>query len=71
MENIYDIGGESYVPATLKKRTISEKIEFVFDLIFDILKVWVLSIPLWFISIYRLFISPSKKSVVGQVVLVN
>lgn len=72
MENIYDFGRVSYKPAeSIKKFTIFEKLLFLCELLIDIIKVLVLSVPHWCISLYRVFVSPRKKSVVGQTVLVE
>lgn len=72
MENVFDLGRVTYVPAVpIKKLTVFEKFLFFCDLLVDILQVIVFSIPHWFIAIYRLVVSPAKKSVVGQTVLVR
>lgn len=72
MENIFDIGIANYEAAQpTKELTFFEKCLFVCDLLIDIIKVLVLSIPHWFIAIYRLVVKPAKKSVIGQTVLVT
>lgn len=72
MENVLDIGNGSYEAADpMKKWTIYEKCLFNRNLLIDIVKVIVLSMPHWFIAIYRLVVSPAKKSVSGETVLVQ
>lgn len=72
MENIYEFGRVSYVSAEpLKNQTKSEKCVFILILLVDIIKVIVFSIPYWIVSLYHLFVSPAKKSVDGQTVLVQ
>lgn len=72
MENIYDFGRVSYVPAEpVKKLTVFEKFLFLSELLIDIIKVIVLSIPHWFIAFHQLIVSPLKKSVAGETVLVE
>lgn len=71
MENVYDFGRVAYVPADLiKESTVSEKCVFILDVSIDIVKTIVLGIPHLFISLYHLFVSPAKKLVTGQTVLV-
>lgn len=72
MENILDIGIASYEAAQpTKMLTFYEKCLFGRELLIDIIKVLVLSIPHWLIAIYRLIVNPAKKSVNGQTVLVT
>ena len=72
MENIFDIGIANYEAAQpTKELTFFEKCLFVCELLIDVIKVLVLSIPHWLIAIYRLVVKPAKKSVIGQTVLVT
>lgn len=71
MENIYDFGRVSYVPAeSVEKISTFKKCLFIRDLLIDIIKLVVFGIPHLFIATYHLFVSPTKKSVAGQTVLV-
>lgn len=72
MENVLNIGSSSYEKAEpIKAPTCRERLVFGCELFIDTIKVVVLSIPLWFVAFYRLFVSPRKKSVFGQTVLVT
>lgn len=71
MQNIFELGLVPYMAADpLEEISLCKKFLFGMSVLCDIVKVLVLSIPHWLISLYRCIISPTKKCVKGQTVLV-
>lgn len=72
MQNAFDLGIVRYVAADpLKKISLWKKFVFSVLVLCDIIKVLVLSTPNWLIAIYHCVVSPPKKCVKGQTVLIT
>lgn len=71
MLDVFELGLVPYVAADpIEKIGKWKKFVFLLLVFCDIIKVLVLSTPNWLISIYYCIISPPKKCVKGQTVLV-
>lgn len=72
MENVFDAGKVPYEAAPpIVPMTIVQRIVFIVEVIFDVCKVLLMSLPYWIESLVYLFVRRPKKSVVNQVAIVS
>lgn len=72
MENVFDAGKVPYEAAPpLMPMSIGEQIVFIVEVIFDVCKVLLMSLPYWIESLVYLFVRRPKKSIMNQVALVS
>lgn len=71
MQNIFDFGKVPYEAAQpIRPSTTYEYIEFLAIVFFDVIRVMVLSVPNYLLSLLHCFVHPASKSVTGQTALV-
>lgn len=72
MENVFDAGKVPYEAAPpLVPMTMGQRFVFIIEVIFDVCKVLLMSLPYWIESLVFLFVRRPKKSVVNQVAVVS
>lgn len=72
MENVLDAGNVPYEMAPpLVAKPIGEQIIFIVEVIFDVVRVLLMSIPHWIEAFLYLFVQRPKKCVANQVALVS
>lgn len=72
MENVFNAGKVPYEAAPpLTPMSIGRLILFIVEVLFDIFKVLLMSVPYWIESLVYLFVRRPKKCVANQVALVS
>lgn len=72
MENVFDAGKVPYEAAPpLIPMSIAQQFVFFVEVMFDVCKVLLMSVPYWIESLVYLFVWRPKKSVANQVAIVS
>ncbi|KAG4071374.1 hypothetical protein HA402_004078 [Bradysia odoriphaga] len=72
MQTVFELGRVPYVAADpIKQQSFSDQIVFAILVLYDLIKVLVLSAPNCLLSVYHCVIGKPKKSVRGQTVLIT
>lgn len=72
MENVFDAGKVPYVTAPPPiPLSMGQRILFIIEVIYDVCKVLLMSVPYWIESLVFLFVRRPKKIIANQVALVR
>lgn len=72
MENVFDAGKVPYEAAPpLKTMSIGRQFVFLIEVIFDVCKVLLMSVPYWIESFVYLFVWRPRKRVANHVAMVS